>query len=357
MSIYTSLPPMKNRLGILAALALLCAMVVSCTPTSPQVAGGSGDGVPPGAHKTEPANANTARHGGVAEVKIDQTDATYVGRKICEECHAHAAEHADQGAHVKAFTANPRSSQQGEVCEACHGPGSKHAKDTLNRAYIIGYTRDWGTPVQTQNAQCLSCHQGGQRLYWVQSTHDTNGVACSDCHNPMLKNSVTGALLRASIAQTCYTCHPQQRAEFLRRSHMPVPEGKMSCEDCHNPHGSPTRPLLKADTINEVCYACHAEKRGPFIWEHAPVRENCATCHLPHGSNNDKLLITSRPMLCQQCHQTSGHVGQFYNGSESAAAALLPGGLQSPRAIGRSCQNCHVQIHGSNHPAGARFQR
>jgi hypothetical protein len=25
--------------------------------------------------------------------------------------------------------------------------------------------------------------------------------------------------------------------------------------------------------------------------------------------------------------------------------------------IGRSCQNCHSQIHGSNHPSGARFQR
>jgi hypothetical protein len=25
--------------------------------------------------------------------------------------------------------------------------------------------------------------------------------------------------------------------------------------------------------------------------------------------------------------------------------------------IGRSCQNCHSQVHGSNHPSGARFQR
>ena len=23
----------------------------------------------------------------------------------------------------------------------------------------------------------------------------------------------------------------------------------------------------------------------------------------------------------------------------------------------RSCQNCHSQVHGSNHPSGARFQR
>jgi len=29
----------------------------------------------------------------------------------------------------------------------------------------------------------------------------------------------------------------------------------------------------------------------------------------------------------------------------------------SKRTIGRSCQNCHTQIHGSNSPSGARFQR
>jgi hypothetical protein len=29
----------------------------------------------------------------------------------------------------------------------------------------------------------------------------------------------------------------------------------------------------------------------------------------------------------------------------------------SRRTIGRSCQNCHTQIHGSNSSSGARLQR
>ncbi len=29
----------------------------------------------------------------------------------------------------------------------------------------------------------------------------------------------------------------------------------------------------------------------------------------------------------------------------------------SNRAIGRSCVNCHSQIHGTNHPAGDKFLR
>src|SRR5690606_1579374 len=208
-----------------------------------------------------------------------------------------------------------------------------------------------------QNGQCLGCHQGGNRLHWPGSIHANNKVGCADCHNPMQKTSAVGLLARKSITETCYQCHQQQRAEFRKRSHMPVPEGKMSCVDCHNPHGSVTQPLLKADSVNDVCYTCHAEKRGPFIWEHAPVRESCLNCHQPHGSNHDKLLQVARPMQCQQCHNPPiGHPGQFYRNDQTAASALA-GGTPSQRVIGRSCQNCHTQIHGSNHPAGARLQR
>jgi hypothetical protein len=79
---------------------------------------------------------------------------------------------------------------------------------------------------------------------------------------------------------------------------------------------------------------------------------------VPHGSNHDSLLVGARPFVCQQCHSPPlGHPGAFYNASQTAAAAQQPGGNQSPRVIGRACQNCHSQIHGSNHPSGARFQR
>ena len=260
-------------------------------------------------------------------------DAAYVGEAKCEACHTDDDAHYTYTLHAKAFRANPKNEREKRGCEACHGPGSRHVAKTAEKGTIIGFTREWGTPVEVQNAQCLGCHSGGGRLHWPGSAHALNVIACSDCHAPMARFSRDGLLRASTISETCQTCHQQQRAEFRRRSHMPVPEGKMSCVDCHNPHGSVTRPMLKADSVNETCYACHAEKRGPFLWEHAPVRENCANCHLPHG-----------------------HSGQFYRGDQTAAAALQ-GGTQSARIIGRSCQNCHVSIHGSNHPSGARFQR
>ena len=51
------------------------------------------------------------------------------------------------------------------------------------------------------------------------------------------------------------------------------------------------------------------------LWEHAPVSESCATCHDPHGSNNDRMLVSKQPFLCQRCHVTSRHPPTVYEGS------------------------------------------
>jgi len=168
----------------------------------------------------------------------------------------------------------------------------------------------------------------------------------------MARFSATGLLKKASVSETCYGCHPQQRTEFRKRSHMPLPEGKMSCESCHNPHGSPTRPMLKANSVNELCVSCHAEKRGPFIWEHAPVRESCLNCHEAHGSNQEVLLVAPRPFLCQQCHTNRTHQNKLLTAVNQAGGAD-----PNERLMARNCQTCHAQVHGSNHPAGVRFLR
>ena len=301
----------------------------------------------------------------VAYASDAMANARYVGEKRCLECHDTENNHFGHTQHAKAFRANPRNEREQQVCEACHGPGSLHIVDSNDKAKIIGFTKEWGTPVEKQAAQCLGCHAGGQRMHWEGSIHAKNKLSCSDCHNPMARHSANGLLKKGSITETCESCHQQQRAEFRKKSHMPVHEGKMSCEDCHNPHGSTTKRLLKADSINELCYTCHAEKRGPFIWEHAPVRENCLNCHLPHGSNADKLLVQTRPFLCSGCHSTTGTMGHTMWGNNTLGDAASPtsatnlqgGANMTKRMTGRSCQNCHTTIHGSNSPSGARFQR
>jgi DmsE family decaheme c-type cytochrome len=276
----------------------------------------------------------------------------YVGQKTCQTCHQQEAGNWAHTIHAKVFGLNPRSSIEAQGCEACHGPGSEHVKHPADLSTIISFSSKSRTPVPQQNAQCLSCHQGGQRIFWHDSVHETNNVSCSDCHNPMTTFAARGLTARESINETCFQCHKVQRAQFQERSHMPLLEGKITCVDCHNPHGSTTAPLLKADSVNEVCYSCHADKRGPFLFEHAPVRENCLNCHSPHGSNFEALLTTPRPVLCQQCHSQDGHPAQLLTRGN-----LPMGPMPDPRLIATSCQTCHVNIHGSNDPSGARFER
>ncbi len=277
--------------------------------------------------------------------------AEFVGADQCKGCHQAIKGHYAHTKHAIAFEKNPGNALERKNCEACHGPGSRHSEHPLEKNAIVNFQQDSDLPKPVINGQCLQCHDGGERLHWDNSIHDSNDLMCSDCHNPMARFSKRGLQRTSSVNDTCISCHKTQEAEFKKRSHMPVLEGKVSCVDCHNPHGSSSETLLKADTVNQVCYNCHQEKRGPFVYEHAPVRENCINCHKPHGSNHEFLLNVARPFLCQSCHSHSQHVNDLLT------AEAGPGAKSDARVVGRSCQNCHSQIHGSNHPAGVRMHR
>jgi DmsE family decaheme c-type cytochrome len=274
-------------------------------------------------------------------------EATYVGAQVCLGCHAAQAASFGVTLMGKIFR-NPRNAQERANCETCHGPGSLHVKAGGGRGVggIISFRLDDQSHTPDEyNAICLTCHEKGRRILWRGSTHETRGLMCTNCHTIMTNVTPKAQLAKLTEMDTCFQCHKNKRAEIWRTSHMPLREGKMTCSNCHNPHGSYSEALLNEATVNDNCYKCHAEKRGPFLWEHAPVRENCLNCHDPHGSNQDFLLKISRPRLCQQCHATLvGHPGN-------------PRNPKSIYAINRECQNCHSQHHGSNSPAGSRFIR
>jgi DmsE family decaheme c-type cytochrome len=271
---------------------------------------------------------------------------SYVGSEECATCHVNQTDSYSHTLHGRIFLKNPRSPQEKFGCESCHGPGSEHVRLGGGKGVggIASFRDDSGRPAEERNAVCLSCHERGLRTYWPASTHETRGLACTNCHQIMKKNSLQNQFLKSTEQETCALCHKTIRAQTYRTSHMPIREGKVSCSGCHNPHGTANASLLKEATVNDVCYNCHAEKRGPFLWEHPPVRENCLNCHDPHGSTNDFLLKVSMPRLCQQCHSVSGHPATPHNPN-----------LQF--AFNRACANCHSAVHGSNAPAGVRFHR
>lgn len=246
---------------------------------------------------------------------------------------------------------NPRTPMAQLQCESCHGPGRAHAQEPnvgQERAPIISFGRQSRVSRKQQNDQCLQCHQNNNRMKWLGSAHQQQDMLCVDCHKIHARQDPI--VSQSGQAKRCYQCHIKQQAEFARASVHPVRYGKMKCSDCHNPHGTFSESLLKTTTKNNTCYRCHAEKRGPFLWAHAPVQEDCGLCHEHHGSIYASLLKKRPPLLCQQCHTMTGHPSFALDGSDISST-------RSAFVLGKSCLNCHVQVHGSNHPSGVKLMR
>jgi predicted CXXCH cytochrome family protein len=280
--------------------------------------------------------------------------ATPVGAEACTTCHSDIATSFRHAFHA----------QQGLDCEACHGPGSLHVAGGGDIAKIISFRQRSATDA---NGVCLSCHaQDAKVRNWNAGPHASNKVRCIDCHQTHNYGGKAGTKTEASFDvmapgratavqdlvpeskvimqprwqanDACLKCHQRQRGEMSLPYHHPLREGKMSCADCHDPHGGAAGNNLRTANVNQLCLGCHAQYRGPFAYQHPPVTENCMTCHSAHGSPNTNLLSVSEPALCLQCH--TGH----HNGA----------GLPLPDR----CTNCHGSIHGTDvatPSGGSRF--
>jgi DmsE family decaheme c-type cytochrome len=272
--------------------------------------------------------------------------------ETCRRCHGAYYDSWARSTHAR-VTASLFKTADKQGCEACHGSSLEHVQSG-DRALIRRFADM--SPDEVQSV-CLRCHERGQRLFWKGSSHESRGLSCVTCHevHPKAPPAVAAARFTEPLSgnrlfvkntqmEVCFKCHPMRRAQLQRSSHMPLREGKITCSNCHNPHGTPNPKLLIETSVNETCYKCHAERRGPFLWEHPPVTENCLNCHDPHGSTRPQLLKVSPPRLCQRCHIEARH-------------PTTPQLATTRFAFNRGCANCHSQIHGSNHPSGGRFHR
>jgi DmsE family decaheme c-type cytochrome len=276
--------------------------------------------------------------------------ADYIGAEVCSRCHYD--KFISYQNIPMSMSGNKNTPAAHEGCESCHGPASNHVGGGGGRGVggLMNFTKEKTTAAK--NAVCLTCHTRGYTALWHGSKHDEAKLACVDCHQ--IHGGNQKLLAQPTQLQLCTRCHEQIRTALLKPSHHPLREEKMVCTNCHNPHGTQTERLIAANSVNDKCYECHGEKRGPFLWEHPPVRESCLNCHDPHGTSHEPLLVVKKPMLCQRCHSNVFHPGQLLTvpGGQGTSVYQQPAMLQY-----RACTNCHIMIHGSNHPSGKFFHR
>ena len=271
-------------------------------------------------------------------------DVVQVGDAVCTRCHDEGE--AKPVLSIGQTRHGTMADKNAGTCTSCHGESPTHvskASDVTERPKpTVNFGPKSSTPIEERNQVCLNCHQGGQRTHWQTGPHAAANMECTSCHK--IHSSEDPVRDRQTQPDVCFACHKEQRAQVMRPNHHPIPERKVVCVDCHNPHGSAGPKLMQRDSVVSTCYTCHMEKRGPFVRSHQPVTEDCTICHTPHGSVNDNLLKQRAPFLCQQCHEPSGvtHQGKIANTGRVAA--------DNRYTLGRGCLNCHTNIHGSNNP-------
>src|SRR6478735_6652351 len=114
--------------------------------------------------------------------------------------------------------------------------------------------------------ECATCHEAIVRDFKT-ATHarlktqgdNAKNMGCESCHGPgslhVQAGGGKGTIINPRKSpDTCFQCHLDVRAAFQLPHHHPVPEGKMSCSDCHEPHkgiaikGAPTNIQQKLRT-------------------------------------------------------------------------------------------------------------
>ncbi len=289
-----------------------------------------------------------------AALAAEGQDLAVRGDAKCTKCH-------DENATPKVLTIGQRrhgtkADARTPACTSCHGASEAHQKGE-GKPDIL-FKGEGAASAAVANGQCLTCHKGGKRTYWDTSRHSASDVKCSSCHS--IHSATDPVQDRRSQPEVCFNCHKQQRTEINKPSHHPIPEGKMACSDCHNPHGSVGPKNMKRDSVNETCYTCHMEKRGPFVHNHEPVSEDCGNCHNPHGTTQEFMLKARPPFLCHQCHTPhGGQVAQIagqgqtqgFAGAAAQQTATTSGKSGINYFMARGCVSCHTQVHGSNNPS------
>lgn len=245
-------------------------------------------------------------------------------------------------------------------CVACHNP---HASN-FNSLLIAS----------PENGElCFQCHQSRKEEFTMKYIHAPVKQNCNLCHDP--HSSEAKFQLIEEGGELCAMCHKELHPEVYadianaKYEHKPVKLGR--CTDCHRPHSSNVRPLLKKP-MEQLCLTCHtdlADKVAESKYRHGPVKTgDCTACHKPHGSTFSRMLVRYFPKefyskyqeekydLCFGCHNKeiakrkfTSTLTNFRDGEYNLHY------FHVNQDKGRNCIACH-DAHASDQPKHIRME-
>ncbi len=223
--------------------------------------------------------------------------------------------------------------------------------------------------ISVEASHCSTCH--GKLLRGKASIHPPAREDCTSCHDVRISDEGTAIGLNEKGPALCLECHNnlQKAVEGeLASPHAPVGD---SCLNCHTPHASARKHLLKG-SVPDLCLGCHdlqglQPKHGGQLGEQV----NCIVCHSPHGSDASNMLRGEHqhPPFgegeCDACHREpfAGRVRLRARGAKVCTSCH--GEIVDPRAVSvhpaldrrrnrKVCVACH-DPHMSDNPLMLRM--
>lgn len=306
------------------------------------------------------------------------------------------------------------------ACQICHSansnkPGAlvkKNVQDICYGCHKTRYTKEFDHK-PAKDGRCLDCHDPHQSNTKSLLKADSVNDLCMKCHdrtskfkakarkqfidmNPSVKHEpiVKKNCLECHDAHTathksllsfdakmdlCLDCHDDVK-ETIKHSkfkHGGVNTSKKRCLECHDPHATKHKNLLKKDPI-ATCLSCHdkevkSDEDGGMLMNmkkhldenknwHMPIKDpvkkgGCSACHAPHGSDNFSILRKSftknfydnfenKEFFCFKCHNDTKISTQYITPKDNNITNFRDGEvnlhyLHVNDRKGRSCRACH----------------
>jgi predicted CXXCH cytochrome family protein len=175
----------------------------------------------------------------------------------------------------------------------------------------------------------------------------------------------------------CLNCHDEEKEKITHSKfkHGGVNTSQKRCLECHDPHATKHKKLLKKEPV-ATCLNCHdkevkSDEDGGMLMNmkkhfdenpnwHKPIKDpkkGCSACHDPHGSDNFSLLrksftknfyanLENKDFFCFECHSEKKITKQFIKSNEHNITSFRDGEvnlhhLHVNDRKGRSCRACH----------------